>query len=117
MKDDFVPSWLEDPTAYAQSTNLDMSTVLLVAGANLVVGIVCVTIFEVLTDNTSCLSLDFRNSGLSSSLPRDVFSQRETHARIHSTNRSRRRTKTWRSALLGETADAAVGGIGEFLHS
>lgn len=56
MKDDFVPSWLEDPTAYAQSTNLDMSTVLLVAGANLVVGIVCVTIFEVLTDNTSCIT-------------------------------------------------------------
>lgn len=56
MKDDFVPSWLEDPTAYAQSTNLDMSTVLLVAGANLVVGIVCVTIFEVLTD-THILSI------------------------------------------------------------
>ncbi|KAJ8599002.1 hypothetical protein CTAYLR_007663 [Chrysophaeum taylorii] len=45
---DLVPKWLEDPSAYAQPANLDMSTVLLVAGINLLIGCVCVTIFEVL---------------------------------------------------------------------
>lgn len=44
---DFIPSWLEDPSAYAQPANLDMSTVIVVALTNLWVGIVCVTFFEV----------------------------------------------------------------------
>ncbi|KAH8045644.1 hypothetical protein JL722_14133 [Aureococcus anophagefferens] len=44
---DIIPSWLEDPSAYAQPANLDMSTVIVVALTNLWVGIVCVTFFEV----------------------------------------------------------------------
>lgn len=44
---DVLPDWLEDPSAFAQPANLDMSTVLLVAGGNLFVGFICVTIFEV----------------------------------------------------------------------
>ena len=44
---DIIPSWLEDPSAYAQPANLDMSTVIVVALTNLWVGVVCVTFFEV----------------------------------------------------------------------
>lgn len=45
---DLLPPWLRDPAAYAQSANLDMQTVLLVAGTNLVLGTLFVTVFEVL---------------------------------------------------------------------
>ena len=43
---ELVPSWLRDPKAYAQPTNLDMSTVALVALFNLWLGFFCVSVFE-----------------------------------------------------------------------
>ena len=44
---DIIPSWLEDPSAYAQPANLDMSTVIVVALTNLWCGVMCVAFFEV----------------------------------------------------------------------
>ena len=43
---DLIPSWLADPSAYAQPENLDMTTVVVVALANLFFGLCCLAVYE-----------------------------------------------------------------------
>ena len=43
---DLIPSWLADPSAYAQPENLDMTTVAAVALANLCFGLCCLGVYE-----------------------------------------------------------------------
>ena len=43
---DLIPSWLADPSAYAQPENLDMTTVIVVALANLFFGLCCLAVYE-----------------------------------------------------------------------
>ncbi|KAJ1450508.1 hypothetical protein M885DRAFT_532295 [Pelagophyceae sp. CCMP2097] len=88
---DLIPSWLEDPGAYAQPANLDLQTVLIVAATNFVVAAVCVAAFEVVKRRPGSTAFCPKEALMPGSTPRDV---------VHGNVRATRWPLAWVLPLL-----------------
>ena len=111
---DLIPSWLADPSAYAQPENLDMTTVIVVALANLFFGLCCLAVYECVRRKTPRTYAPRIQLGHATPPP-----QPDTSGYRKQTRAASGAFSTWRSEVerILEDRAAAAKAVGHFFQS